>query len=477
MKQNDTINEVLNNGLCIGCGTCAFATNREMRETNIGFFEPDLPDDWANSQELATLCPFSNQSKNEDDISSELYGNDFKRDPFVGKYIALFTGHSHKTRQLYGEATSGGMITWVLHELISSGYVDYAIHAKEFRDDSEFAFKFSITDGQLDDLAQKSKYYPTEMSDVLKSVMAIDGNAVFVGLPCQVKAIRLLQKRDPRLKEKVKICIGLVCGHLKSKRYADYLAAACSGQMNIPFKSIDFRHRKPTADVADYDVRVETEKKVFLKSTKKIYASDWQYNLFRNSACDYCDDVFAETADLAVGDVWLDRYRKKEHAHSLLVIRSQYILDLLHKGVARKNIEIEDISAQDVSLAQAGGLRDRRTYLAERLREKEKIDGILIKKRVAPVRKENKQIREKIRLRTEIATISHQAWIHAVQHADMSIFQSEMAPIKQRLDAVGENRHKRYREYLKRILPKVLVLALHKHYSKFMYFRRIWFNK
>lgn len=477
MKQNDTINEVLNNGLCVGCGACAFAANSEMRETDLGFFQPDLSKDWGNSTELASVCPFSNLSKNEDRISSELFGKDFKKDPFVGNYIALHTGHSHETRQLYGEATSGGMITWILQELIKTGYVDYAIHAKETRENGQFAFKFSVTDDKLDELVQKSKYYPTEMSEVLRSVMAIDGNAVFVGLPCQVKAIRLLQQREPRLKEKIKICIGLVCGHLKSKRYADYLASTCTDQMNTPFDSIDFRHRKLNTDVADYDVKVEKNNKTFLKSTKSIYASNWQYNLFRNSACDYCDDVFAETADLAVGDVWLDRYRQKKYAHSLLVIRNQYILKLLHKGFDQKNIELEDISLQEACLAQAGGLRDRRTYLAERLRDNEETNGVAVKKRVAPARKKNKQLWEKVRLRTKIATISHQAWIQATMQADIRIFHEQMEPIKNRLDALNKNQNKRYREYLKKVLPKFLVFLLHKQYSKIMYYRRKLFQK
>lgn len=473
MKPNDTINHVLNNGLCIGCGACAFATEREMRETDTGFFEPDLPDDAVACPTLATVCPFSNLSNNEDQISSELFGNDFKKDPFIGNYLALHTGHSYTTRKIYGEPTSGGMITWVLHELLETGYVDYAIHAKEVSDSNTFDFKFGITDGGREDLVQKSKYFPTEMSEVLKSVMAMNGSAVFVGLPCQVKAIRLLQNHEPELKEKIKLCIGLVCGHLKSKRYADYLAAECSERMNTPFKSIDFRYRKPGADMADYDVRIETDDDVFLKPTKQIYASGWQYNLFRNSACDYCDDVFSETADLAVGDVWLDRYRNKEHAHSLLVVRNQYILKLLHEGSNRDDIELDDISPQDASLAQAGGLRDRRTYLAERLRENEKTDGILVKKRVAPARKEIKQLSEKVRLRAEIATISHEAWLQATRKADIHIFYEQMEPIKHRLDALGGDQMKGFRAFTKKALPKSLVSFLHPYYSKLMHFRRI----
>ena len=45
-----------------------------------------------------------------------------------------------------------------------------------------------------------------------------------------------------------------------------------------------------------------------VKRSNEFYGTHWGYNFFRYSACDACDDVFAETADISVGDAWLDGY-------------------------------------------------------------------------------------------------------------------------------------------------------------------------
>jgi coenzyme F420-reducing hydrogenase beta subunit len=34
----------------------------------------------------------------------------------------------------------------------------------------------------------------------------------------------------------------------------------------------------------------------------------WGAGFFQNSACNYCDDVVAETSDIAFGDAWVEPY-------------------------------------------------------------------------------------------------------------------------------------------------------------------------
>ena len=43
---------------------------------------------------------------------------------------------------------------------------------------------------------------------------------------------------------------------------------------------------------------------------KNLYCIRWEYGYFKYKACDFCDDIFAECADITVGDAWLSRYKK-----------------------------------------------------------------------------------------------------------------------------------------------------------------------
>ena len=38
---------------------------------------------------------------------------------------------------------------------------------------------------------------------------------------------------------------------------------------------------------------------------------DWGAGFFQNPACDWCDDVVAETADIAFGDAWVEPYSSR----------------------------------------------------------------------------------------------------------------------------------------------------------------------
>ncbi|MFM6343919.1 MAG: Coenzyme F420 hydrogenase/dehydrogenase, beta subunit C-terminal domain, partial [Dolichospermum sp.] len=66
----------------------------------------------------------------------------------------------------------------------------------------------------------KTRYYPVEMSQVLKIVREQPGRYAIIGVPCFIKAVRLLMIEDEIFHERIKFCIGLICGHLKSTQFA-----------------------------------------------------------------------------------------------------------------------------------------------------------------------------------------------------------------------------------------------------------------
>lgn len=94
------------------------------------------------------------------------------------------------------------------------------VHVKD-GPDSEHMYTYQVSHS-VEELktGAKSKYYPVEMSEVLAYVRKHEGRYLFIGIPCFVKAVRLLRRQDPVLNERIRYCIGLVCGHLKSDFFA-----------------------------------------------------------------------------------------------------------------------------------------------------------------------------------------------------------------------------------------------------------------
>jgi coenzyme F420-reducing hydrogenase beta subunit len=272
----------------------------------------------------------------------------------------------------------------------------------------------------------KSRYYPIETSEILQIVRTQPARYAFIGLPCFVKAIRRLQQQDSLFRERVKFCIGLVCGHLKSAAFADCFA----WQMGIQpgeLKEIDFRVKLPNRSAGDYGVYSKGQSHSDTRPTRELVGSNWGFNFFRNSACDFCDDVFAETADVAVGDAWLPGYEIDGAGNSVIVIRNPAIGDLILNGINTNRLNLNVATQEEISLSQAGGLRDRREGLGYRLARKVSHKLWHPVKRVLPFPDRFLTFRRLIyTLRSEAGEASHYYWRESLKLKNLGWFIHKM---------------------------------------------------
>lgn len=329
-------NTVIANGYCVGCGACASLEDSpyKMSLNKIGQYEAELKDEKiiAKTFSLADeVCPFSSISSNEDELSKELFGESCDYDTSVGFYHSSFAGYV-KEGSFRAKGSSGGFGTWILQELLRTKTVDYIINVQANTLNSDKfeqpLFSYSICSSASEIQAgSKSRYYPIELSDVLTRIRSLPGTYAIVGLPCFIKSIRLLQRKDSELAARIRFCIGLVCGHLKSTRYAQSLAWQ-SGIVPSELQGIDFRVKNPSGVANRYSTSITGGRSEQVVPTHNLFGTDWGSGAFKYKACDFCDDVFAETADVVVGDAWLPKYVQDGKGTNILVVRNQAIQNL-----------------------------------------------------------------------------------------------------------------------------------------------------
>src|SRR5690348_7158197 len=189
--------EIVSSGLCVGCGSCGAA----MRWDRDGFLKPVSPDDLPSDQ-LSRQCPFSPAAPNEDEIASERFASAAATDPRIGRFEAAYVGHAVED-PFRRNGSSGGLTSWVAAELLRSGAVDGVAHvapADPQTDGRFFAYRISRS---LDELSTgaKSRYYPVELSPVLREIREAPGRYAVIGVPCFIKAIHLLRRIDPVIRE------------------------------------------------------------------------------------------------------------------------------------------------------------------------------------------------------------------------------------------------------------------------------------
>lgn len=432
---------VLSEGYCVGCGVCTIIegspykiTRSKYRQFQVENSEIALGQIKEGVEErISRVCPFSDGSVNEDVLSNMFLDTEcLKSDKKLGYYLETYAGYAliENYREL---GSSGGIGSWLLSELLNSKEIDKVVHVKESLENGRL-FEYTISSSD-EEIVQggKSKYYPVELSYVLERIKNEEGYYAIVGIPCFIKAVRLLMKEEPIFKERIKYCVGLVCGHLKSENFANMLA----WQIGIPpnlLNWIDFRTKLKDSNANAYGVSVSSEKRpldyqVKTAPMRSLYGGNWGHGFFKYKSCDFCDDVLAETADVTIGDAWLPEYIKDSGGTNIIIVRNKNINYILQRASEKKQIKLINLSVDDVIKSQDAGLRHRREGLAYRLKREKETGRWVPTKRITPAITINKRNQEVQDLRKEIAKSSHVFFEEAIEKQDFNYFILKMEPL------------------------------------------------
>ncbi|MET1756642.1 Coenzyme F420 hydrogenase/dehydrogenase, beta subunit C-terminal domain [Novosphingobium sp. RD2P27] len=403
--------EIIASGLCIGCGGCTtLQPSAQMVWDKDGHLKPAAPEPWPPSDAFARLCPFSPAAADEDEIAARLYPSAPQNDAMIGRYRGAYVGHVSEGDFRMG-GSSGGMVSWVAAELLRRGLVDGVAHVTPRRrsegDGRLFGYRISRSEAELSEGA-KSRYYPVELSEVLREIEAVPGRYAIVGIPCFIKAVNLIRRENPIIAERVAFTIGLFCGHMKSARMVDSFALQLGAEPEA-VAAIDYRLKNPDRPANWYTAQLTLED----GSTRQqdwwhLVDGDWGSGFFMNSACNFCDDVVSETADIAMGDAWVEPYSSDGKGTNVVITRSTLMLEIVQQGIAEGRLQLQKVDHEFIRQTQAAGFRQRREGLAYRLARARL--PVQPRKRVQPSRQIPKRRKMIYRMRQAISRGSHRAF-------------------------------------------------------------------
>lgn len=451
---------VIANGYCVGCGACAAIEGSplKMELNKLGQYEAEINDASIivkDSSFAEEVCPFGSKALTEDELGKDLFGSSCDYDSNVGYYQKSYAGYV-KEGSFRAKGSSGGFGTWVLHELLNSGKVDYVVNvqasSQEIKNSETPLFSYTVC-RSIDEIqsGSKSRYYPVELSEVMNRIRNQSGSYAVVGLPCFVKSIRLLQRKDAVLAERIKFCIGLVCGHLKSARYAQSLAWQ-AGIEPSELDSIDFRVKSSSEAANRYSTSVVSNNKEKLVSTSQLFGTDWGMGAFKYKACDFCDDVFSETADLVLGDAWLPQYVLDGEGTNILILRNQEIHQMIIDAKNEGRLMLDELHIKQAIASQDAGLRHRKGALSYRLSVEEKKQIWVPSKRVKPssIIGSNYE-RKRQDLRIKLRELSHISFQRALEERDLKIYIDSMTPIYEEYKSIKGSYKERGYSFFERV--------------------------
>lgn len=297
MAHPQSVREVVNAGLCIGCGLCeALAPDRwKMAYTQAGRLRPapvGAATDGAGGadQEILQACPGAVARPNAE-------GAD-QTDMIWGAWHRMEEAWAGDAEIRYRAAT-GGVLTALGVHLLRSGKAGFILHcAADAQAPMRSRWCLSDTPDQLLERAG-SRYGPSDTLAGLEAALQRNEPFAVIAKPCDAGALRARAEADPRLRENLVAVLVMVCGGAsdlgKSRAVLEEFGVD-EADVTL-FRYRGYGNPGPT--------RIETrDGRAFQKTYPEMWADEAGWRI--QSRCKICPDPLGEAADLAAADIWPD---------------------------------------------------------------------------------------------------------------------------------------------------------------------------
>ena len=345
MTQINNLDDIVRNGLCIGCGLCQSISGKDCIEISMspkGRLEPKEVKKISSEtfNKILNVCP----GVVVEGLPKEYVDTNAKYDLLWGYYLQLFYAWSTDKRIRF-ESSTGGLLNGLSLYLLESKKVNFILHtATNPKKPMRSVSKFSYNKDDLLNSNSCSRYGPASPLDRFHEALSLEQPFAFVGKPCDISAIRQLSKSDDRVN---KFCIYL-------------LTLVCGGSTEFT-KSQDF--------IESFKVK-EDELSIFryrgFGNPGKMYIKtndgrefDKEYNSFWGEEstwrvhfrCKICPDAIGESSDIAALDTWRGGSPEGEdEGFNATIVRTKKGLELLYDAIKAGYIKKgDDLVIDDIN--------------------------------------------------------------------------------------------------------------------------------
>lgn len=295
------IDDVVGAGLCAGCGICESMAGGDaikMGLTREGRIRPQTkkPIESTLMKQIMQVCPGAiiiGPKEDQAGITNSMH-------PIWGPISSLHKGWAGDEKVRFHSA-AGGVLTSLGMYLIRTRKVGAVLHIIASADNPPLSEAWiSRTEQDVYDGAQ-SRYGPGASLTAVHRLLDEGVTFAVIGKPCDVAAIRNLQRIDARAEAQIPYCLTNFCGGTISLNTAHTMVESMGA---TPDELSLYRYRGEgwpgTAHMEINDGRVFdlTYEQAWLDETVP-----WKYDLpFR---CKVCPDAIGELADISAPDGWV----------------------------------------------------------------------------------------------------------------------------------------------------------------------------
>jgi coenzyme F420 hydrogenase subunit beta len=367
-----TLEQIVENGLCIGCGLCRSIAGPERVDlvmTPEGRERPVARQALSASTlaRINAICPGTRIGGADPAACTDTAVHD----TIWGSAERLSIGYATDPVVRYRGST-GGVLTALGQFLLASGRVRFILHvgasrSAPMRSERRLSFDAaSVLEGA------GSRYGPA--APLLDFSEILDRGEAFalIAKPCDVTAARNLAQVDPRVARYMRYALTFVCGGVSDLRKSEEVLERFNRRES---ELVLFRYRGhgnpgPT--------RLETrDGGAFELTYQQLWEDESKWMI--QPRCQICPDAIGQGADIAASDIWPGGSPAGEdEGFNGIIVRTKRGLELYEAAVAAGALTIERTATfRDFDLFQPHQVRKRRAVWA-------RLKGMVIAGRPVP---------------------------------------------------------------------------------------------
>jgi coenzyme F420 hydrogenase subunit beta len=348
-----SLSDVVDWGLCIGCGACATACKSgsvRMVHVESEGFRPVFDDAACRDcQECLEICPGAHVDGN---LNIGGLPKTTEADHEFGPTLEIWEGWASDP-EIRHKGSSGGLLSALSLYCLEAGLYDGVIHAGM---DPVIPWMNRNHVSRTRDavLARSgSRYAPSAPCAALGDIPEGETH-VFIGKPCDTAAVNELRRRDPDLASKIGLVLTFFCAGTPSTRGTLDLMQSLDAPAGSSVSAVHYRGEGWPGNfrVTLHDGQVKG---------RLSYQESWgRLTSYRPLRCNICPDGLGRVADLACGDAWDEYEDNGDPGRSLILVRTELGRRILSAAARSGYVALHPVGAANVLRAQQNLLERRR---------------------------------------------------------------------------------------------------------------------
>lgn len=341
----NSITKLVKNNLCTGCGACAGVFSIPAANMSLsaeGFLRPiqSRPLNQTESDLFNKICPGAGLSH---------LGRDRSFLDIWGPMQGVMAGNAADDEVRF-KGSSGGVLSALAIYLLETGAVQGVVHiAPATEDPFENLVQLSTT---RDDVlrAAGSRYAPASPLSDINNYLVMPGQFAFIGKPCDVAALRALQRESPEMRQKFPYLLSFMCAGTPSMKGTEAVVR------HMGFAPDDVRRFRYRGNGWPGVARAETKAG---QSAEMDYEASWGQilNRYLQFRCKICPDGTGEFSDITCADAWHGDERgypsfEESAGRSLILGRTKKGADLVREAISANVIKAEQLNASEIMRMQ-----------------------------------------------------------------------------------------------------------------------------